>query len=158
MTSSTSALVSFTRVSEAGLDLGEVVALLLGAVADDLVHVLLRGDEHPCPSGALGVEALGDGLEVEHQVRVGADELADLVDEEVEAVAVGLLVEPRLDLVGKVLDGDRVRRLVLLDDAVGSATTVHFGEGAIDTRPFQRALLAALGPRDAGDPRAHTHP
>ena len=79
---------------EAGLDLGEVVALLLGAVADDLVHVLLRGHEHPRPSGALGVEALGDRLEVEHQVRVRADELADLVDEEVEAVAVGLLVEP----------------------------------------------------------------
>ena len=43
-------------------------------------------------------------------MRVRADELADLVDEEVEAEAVGLLVEPRLDLVGEVLDRDRVRR------------------------------------------------
>ena len=32
---------------EAGLDLGEVVALLAGAVADDLLHVLLGGHEHP---------------------------------------------------------------------------------------------------------------
>ena len=72
---------------EAGLDLGEVVALLLRAVADDLVHVLLRGDEHPRSSGALGVEALGDRLEIQHQVRVRADELADLIDVEVEAEA-----------------------------------------------------------------------
>ena len=69
---------------EAGLDLGEVVALLLGAVADDLLHVLLRGHEHPRAARALGVERLGDGLQVEHQLGVRADELADLVDEEIQ--------------------------------------------------------------------------
>ena len=75
----------------------------------------------------------------------------DLVDVEVEAVALGLLVEPPLDLVGEVLDGDGVGRLVLLDDAV-SGFAIDLGEGAVDARAFQRALLAALRPRDAGDP------
>ena len=75
----------------------------------------------------------------------------DLVDVEVEAVALGLLVEPALDLVGEVLDGDGVGRLVLLDDAVGGLA-IDLGEGAVDARAFERALLAALGPRDAGDP------
>ena len=138
---------------EAGLDLGEVVALLLGAVADDLVHVLLRGHEYPRAALALGVEALGDRLEVEHQVRVGADELADLVDEEVEPETFGLLVQPSLDLVGEVLDGDGVLVAVLGED-VGRralALTADFGVGLGDVGLFEDALLAALGPVTAGD-------
>ena len=136
---------------EAGLDLGEVVALLPGAVADDLLHVLLRGHEHPRAARALGVERLGDGLQVEHQLGVRADELANLVDEEVQAeVRVILLVEPGLHLVGEVLDRDRVRGAVLLDDALGRPA-VHLGEGTVDARAFQGALLAPLSPGDARD-------
>jgi hypothetical protein len=52
------------------LDLGEVVALLAGAVAEDLVHVLLGGHEDPRLALALGVEGLGDGLQVEHELGV----------------------------------------------------------------------------------------
>src|SRR5690606_88191 len=135
---------------EARLDLGEVVALLPGAVADDLVHVLLRGDHHPGAPAALGVQAVGNYLEVEHQVGVGADELANLVDVEVEAVAVGLLVEPRLDLVREVFDRDGVRRLVLLDDA-GGRLTVDLSECGVDVRALEGTLLPTLRPRDAGD-------
>ena len=41
---------------EAGLDFGEVVALCFRAVPDNLVHVLLAGDEDPGEAGAFGVQ------------------------------------------------------------------------------------------------------
>jgi hypothetical protein len=46
------------------------------------VHVLLRRYDHPSPPPANRAELLGDSLQVEHQVGVGADELADLVHKE----------------------------------------------------------------------------
>src|SRR6202035_3759602 len=105
--------------------------------------------EQPRAASALGVERLGDGLQIEHQLGIRADELADLIDEEVQPERrIAPLVEPGLDLVGEVLDRDRVRRAVLPDDAVGGAA-VDLGEGAVDTRPLQSALFAPLDPRDA---------
>ena len=116
MTSSTSALVSFTRVLKRAWILEKSLPCCLVRSPTTLSMSsceVTNTHARPC---ALGVEALGDRLEVEHQVGVGADELADLVDEEVEPEAVGLLVEPRLDLVGEVLDGDRVLVAVLGED------------------------------------------
>jgi hypothetical protein len=72
-------------VGKAGLDLGEVVALLLAHLAEDRVHVLLGGDDDPCAAIALGGQAFGDRLQVGHELGVVGDVLADLIDEEVEA-------------------------------------------------------------------------
>ena len=47
---------------------------------------------------------LGDRLQVEHQVGVGADELADFIDQEDEPVLRPLRVEVLLDPLAEVLD------------------------------------------------------
>ena len=108
---------------EPGLNLREVIALPLGAVSDDLVHVLLRGHEHPSTPTALRVQRLGDRLKVQHQVRVGADELPDLIDEEVQPKTCWLLVQPGADLVGEILDRHRVVVLIRLQDAARDVQT-----------------------------------
>jgi hypothetical protein len=72
-------------VSEACLNFRKVIALLLGHLPDDRVHVLLRRDNDPGPATGLGCKALGDGLEVGHQLDVVGDVLPDLVHEEVQA-------------------------------------------------------------------------
>ena len=56
--------------------------MLLGAleIPQNGVEVFLRGHDHPRASAADRTELLGDGLEVEHEVCVVADELTDLVD------------------------------------------------------------------------------
>ena len=108
---------------EPGLNFREVIALPLGTVSDDLVHVLLRGHEHPSTPTALRVQRLGDRLKVQHQVRVGADELPDLVDEEVQPKTCWLLVQPGTDLVGEVLDRHRVVVLIRLKDAARDVQT-----------------------------------
>ena len=134
---------------EPGLDLGEIVALLPGAVTDDLIHVLLRGDEDPRLALAFRVEGLGNRLQVQHELDVVGDELADLVDKEVESKARFLLVDPRLDRCGEVLDRHGIGLLVLSDDPrVG--LTVDLGERLVDVVTFQGGLLAPLRPVDAG--------
>ena len=92
---------------EAALDLGEVVGLGGAHLAEHRVDVLLGGHHHPGPPAADGAEVLGDGLQVEHQVGVLADELPDLVDQEDDAVAGAAAVEVLLDPLGEVLDGER---------------------------------------------------
>ena len=72
-------------VVEAGLDLGEVVALLLSISPRTVLHVFLRRDDDPGPTAALGGQAFGDGLQVGHQLDVVGDVLADLIDEEVQS-------------------------------------------------------------------------
>ena len=84
---------------------------------------------------------------------VRADELARLVDEEVEPKAFGLLIEPRHDLVGEVLDGDRVLVAVLGQD-VGrcAALAAHLGVGRGHVGFFENAFLSTLGPVTSGNP------
>ena len=60
-----------------------------GHLAEHGVDVLLRGHDDPRPPVADCAELLGDGLQIEHQVGVVADELADLVDQEHDADASG---------------------------------------------------------------------
>ena len=71
---------------ETALNLGEVVGLGLLHLAEHGVDVFLRGHDHPGPALADRAELLGDGLQVEHQMGIGADELADLIDQKDEAV------------------------------------------------------------------------
>ena len=108
-------------VGEAVLDLGKVVALLLVHLADDRVHVLLGGDDDPSPPLALGRQALGDGLQVGHQLGVAGDVLAHFVDKEVQPeVLVRLLADVGVDLFGEVFDRDFVVGLVAVEDALDS--------------------------------------
>jgi hypothetical protein len=53
-------------------------------------------------------ELLGDGLQREHELGVVADELADLIDEEDDAVAGGLGGEVVADELGEGFDVDAV--------------------------------------------------
>ena len=100
--------------------------MLLAAVTNHLVDVLLRGHEQPSPSAALSVERLSDGLKVQHQLCVGTDELPDFVDEEVQSVAHRLLVQPGAHFLGEVLDRNRIRVLIGLQD-VGSSRCIQTG-------------------------------
>ena len=141
----------FHAGGEAGLDLGEVVGLPCGAVADDPVHVLLAGDAHPRPAAALRVEGFDDGLEVEHEFRVGADELAHLVGQEQQPTIRGALGQPLGDLVGEVLDGQGEPLLVAGEDVLGGRLPGHLRPGLRDIALLQDALLAALLPGHRGD-------
>ena len=71
---------------EAPLNLGEVLPSGLAALAQGGVNVGLAGDDDPRPALALGAQLLGDGLQVEHELGVVADELAHLVHQEHHAV------------------------------------------------------------------------
>src|SRR5690606_22097272 len=74
---------------------------------------------------------------------------ADLVDEEVEAEAWFLLVDPRFDRGGEVLDRDGVGLLVLGDDP-RIRLAIDLRERLVDVVTFQSSLLAPLRPIDAG--------
>ena len=98
---------------EAALDLGEVIGPRGTHLAQDGVDVLLRGDHDPSPAAADGAEVLGDGLQVEHEMGVLADELADLVHQEDDAVAGASAVQVLLDPAGEILDGQEGLEVVL---------------------------------------------
>ena len=66
---------------EAPLDLREIVAGNLRHLVDGF----LAGDHHPHAPAALRTEVLDDGLQVQHQVHVRADELSHLVHHEQQA-------------------------------------------------------------------------
>ena len=104
-------------VGKAGLDLGKIVALLLAHVAQDVGHVLLRGDDDPCPATAFGGQAFGHGLQVGHELGVVGNVLPDLVDKKVQPKIGGLLVQPIIDLIGKVFDRQIELLAVLVEDA-----------------------------------------
>ncbi len=61
--------------------------LLVVEAADELAELLLRGDDDPVLAAALHAQVLHDGLKVEHLLDVAGDELADLVDDEHQALA-----------------------------------------------------------------------
>ena len=107
---------------------------------------------HDAP-GALGVQRLGDGLQVEHEVGVGPDELADLVDEEVQPKTGLLPVQPLADLLGEVLDRHRILVAVLGEDVhrcrPGLAGDLGVGRGHVEL--LEDPLLATLRPLPPGD-------
>ena len=147
MTSSTSALVSFRRVLKRAWILEKSLPCCL--VRSPMTFSMSSCEvtnTHERPSHlVLSDSAIVCRLSISLVSR--ADELADLVDEEVEPEArVALLVEPGLDLVGEVLDRDRVRRAGTADDAVGLVSPLTSAKARSMLGPFQGALLAALGP------------
>ena len=80
---------------EAPLNLREVHASAFVHLVHDPAQFLLRGHEHPGATGAMRRQLLRDGLQVQHQLRVVADELANLVSEEGDALVRPLAIQPR---------------------------------------------------------------
>jgi hypothetical protein len=93
---------------EAALNFGEVLALGLVGLANGGINVFLAGDDDPGAALALGAQLLGDGLQAEHELGIGADELPHLVHQENDLVVGGLGGEVVIDNLGKAFDVDAV--------------------------------------------------
>ena len=93
---------------EAPLNLGEILPSGLAALAQGGVNVGLAGDDDPRPALALGAQLLGDGLQVEHELGVVADELAHLVHQEHHAVLRPFALQVGVDQRGEAFDVDLV--------------------------------------------------
>ena len=74
----------FHSIGKPGLNLREIVALLLAHVTHNTGHLFLCGDDHPGTSPTFRRQAFCDSLQVGHELDVIGDILADLVNEEVE--------------------------------------------------------------------------
>ncbi|MNV39376.1 hypothetical protein D3C71_1309530 [compost metagenome] len=138
-------------IGEPGLDFREVVALLFAHLADNRPHVLLGGHDDPCAAAAFGCHALGDGLEVGHQLDVFSDVLTDLIDKEVQAEIGRLPLDICMHLFGKIFDGDTVLAAVFIEYPHGRClvTTGCLGIGFGNVFRFKQGLLAALLPCSA---------
>ena len=108
ITSETSAAVRLTRVFETGLDFGELIGLRLLNIPENAREVCLRGDKDPGASVAHRREGFRDRLKIQHELRVLTNELAYLINEEIEPEVVGLPVDVFLDLFGEGLDVEAV--------------------------------------------------
>ena len=71
---------------EAPLNLREVSAAALVHLCGNAAQLLLRGHEDPGATGAMRRQLLRDGLQIKHQLRVVANELADLINKEGNAL------------------------------------------------------------------------
>ena len=122
--------------------------LRLGHLAQHGVHVLLRRDDDPGPATADRAQLLGDRLEVEHQVGVAADELADLIDQEDQPVLRPLGVQVLLDPLAEVLDGQREVVLGPVDPLLGGRLTLAegFAERLDDLIPVELVGVPLLRP------------
>jgi hypothetical protein len=74
-------------------------------LAEDGIDVLLGRDDDPGPASAGRAQVLGDGLEIQHEVGIGANVLANLIHQKDEPMLWSLLIEVGLDPRAKVLDG-----------------------------------------------------
>ena len=124
--------------------------MLLGTVSDDGVHILLRGDDHPCTAVGLHRKILGNGLQLEHQFGVLTDELANLVHQEDDAVVtVRLPVKPLLHVVGEILHRGTVAVLVAFGNNILIRLAGHFAVSFADLVVPQNEFRTTFGPRFA---------
>ena len=128
------------------MNLREVVALLLGSVADDGVHVFLGCDHHPCTPVGLDGKIFSNGLQGQHELPVLTDKLTDLVHQKEDAAIRFLLRQPRIHVVGEIADRHRVCVLIPLNDAVLDGLVRHRGIGFADFVIPQHGLITALTP------------
>ena len=109
-------------VIKARLDFREIITFLIAHFAHNVFHLFLGGNDNPGPSPALGGEALGNGLQVGHQLGVVGNVLADLVHKEVQAelfvaTLFCLLLDIGIHIVREVLYRNSVFAAVLVEDA-----------------------------------------
>ena len=86
---------------ESGLNTGELIL----AGFDDLIDSFLPGADHPDLAAALAADLFHEGLQVDQQVCIPADVLADLVDHEQEPEVTRLRVHVFLNLGNELSDG-----------------------------------------------------
>ena len=129
---------------DTGLEAAEDLPVLVGSVVDvatvkHLRQVLLCGAADPDLLGTVLGQRGDDLLQLEEQLLAGADELADLVDEEQQAVVVSLPGNIRLQFKAELLRGgvDCVLGDLVPDDVDGQGRdlrrlledVVEFGDG-----------------------------
>ena len=132
--------------------------MLLAHFANHVFHLFLRGDDNPGPAPTLGGEALGNGLQVGHQLGVVGNVLADLVHKEVQAelfvaTLFCLLLDIGIHIVREVFNRDSVFAAVLVQNARCRlrVATGHSGVGFGNIGAFQKGLLPAFLPGATGD-------
>ena len=86
---------------ESGLNTGELIL----AGFDDLIDSFLPGADHPDLAAALAADLFHEGLQVDQQVRIPTNVLADLIDHEQEPEVTRLCVHILLDLRNELSDG-----------------------------------------------------
>ena len=93
-----------------------------------------------------GPQLLGDRLQVEHQVRVGADELTDFIDQEHDAVLRPFGIEVLLDPLAEVLDRHREVVFGPVDPLFGCwlALAERFAESLDDFIPVELVSVPFL--------------
>ena len=133
---------------ETSLNLREVVRLRGLHLAEDLVDVLLRRDDDPGGGAADGAQVLRDGLQVEHQLAVLADELPDLVDQENQAVLRAPGIQVLLHPLAEVLDAQREVRFGGVHPSFGGFLALPGGlrEGVDDLVAVEGVGVAFLRP------------
>ncbi len=60
-------------------------------IAENGINIFLGCNHDPGTAIANGAKFLGDGLQVEHQVRIATDELAHFVNQEYDAMVLAFL-------------------------------------------------------------------
>jgi hypothetical protein len=108
----------------------------------------LRRHNDPRPAPALGGQTFSHGLQVGHEFGVLGHVLAHFVHKEVQPEVVWLLVQPFIDLVAKVLNGQCELLAVLIQNAfcvlgIGAA---GLGIGFGNVGRLQQGLLPATLP------------
>jgi len=93
---------------EATLNLGKVLASCQIGVPDGCIDVGLTCDDDPGATLALGTELLGDGLQAEHELGVGPNELAHLIHQKNDFVVSRTGGKVVFDHFGKAFDVDAV--------------------------------------------------
>ena len=132
---------------EAALDLGEVVAHHGGHLVDGF----LAGHHDPHAAMAAGAQVLHERLQVEHEARVVADVLADLVHHEQQAelpaVLGGAALAVLVDVVHELLDRE-VLGLLAVDPVEGGVLAHHVGvrQGLGHVLGVELVVLAVLDP------------
>ena len=138
---------------EAPLDLGEIVALLLAAVAHHGIDVFLR--RHDDPGAALRVRGkrFRDRLQRQHELGVVAHELAHLIDEEHDPQPVALALQPLVHVLGEIIGSDDQGFVVRIREVLGGV----LAGGSLERFPNfvvpQERLLAPFLPALACDAR-----
>ncbi len=103
---------------ESGLDFGKIIALPGVHVANHLFERLLGGDDNPGAPPAFGGQALGNGLQVKHELCILVDILADLIHKKIQAKAVLPHIQPLPHIFREILDGNFIILAELAQDIV----------------------------------------
>ena len=139
---------------EAALDFRKVLGLGAFQITQHCVQVFLGGHDNPGPAMTDCAKLFGDGLQVEHEVGVAADELADLICQEHDAVLWALAVQITLDPFGKIFHGKAEIIFRSIDPLLHRAFALSqgLGERSDDFVPMKFPGVSLLYPRLTGHP------